>query len=77
MHRLGLALLPTLKHADIDAQGEAVLSQLESEARLILLQMAQIVAATKYDEGFVSFRVQNLLRAVSRAKELGGSVYIS
>ena len=76
MPRLGLSLLPSLKDTDICAEGESPLAQLEAEARLILAQMAQIETATKYTEEFVAFRLQNLLRAIARARELGGGVYI-
>ena len=76
MSRLSLALLPPLKDTDIFAEDEASLAQLDSEARVILASMPQVVADTEYGEEFIAFRLQNLLRAIGRARELGGGVWI-
>ena len=76
MARLALPLLPSRKDADSYAEGEPLLTRLESEARLILARMAQVVADTKFGEEYVALRLQNLLRAIALAKELSGGVYI-
>lgn len=76
MLQLDLSLLPSLKETDIYAEDEISLSQLENEAHLILCRMAQVVAGTNFDEEYITLRLQNLLRAISLAKKVGGGVHI-
>jgi len=72
---LGLALLPSLVHTDIHAEGEA-LDLLEREAGQIIVHVAGIAEATQYRADYITSRCQNILAAVRRAREIGGGVVI-
>ncbi|HZI14767.1 MAG TPA: hypothetical protein VE153_30645 [Myxococcus sp.] len=69
---LGLVLLPRLAEGDLHATGED-LHLLRQEAELLLQRRAELSQATGYDEDFIEFRLQNLLRAVARAEAIEGN----
>ncbi|QRK12387.1 hypothetical protein JQX13_21595 [Archangium violaceum] len=68
---LGLALLPSLAERDIYATGED-LRLLRREAELLLRRRAELARATGYDEDYIEFRLQNLLRAIAQAEAIEG-----
>ena len=72
---LGLSLLPSLAHTDIYADSESV-AQLESETQQIIAHVAEIAEATQYRADFITYRCQNILGAIRRAREIGGGVVI-
>jgi hypothetical protein len=69
---LGLTLLPSLAEGDIYATGED-LPLLRHEAELLLRRRAELARATGYDEDFIEFRLNNLLRAVAQAEAIEGN----
>lgn len=68
---LGLTLLPTLAAGDIRATGED-LRRLREEAALLLQRRAELSRATGYDGEFITFRLENLLRAIAQAEAVEG-----
>ena len=72
---LGLTLLPTLAEGDIYAEGEAV-GRLERDTQCLLTHVTSVAAATRYTTEFITQRCQNILGAISRAREIGGGVVI-
>lgn len=69
---LGLTLLPSLAKGDLHATGED-LHRLRQEAELLLQRRAELSRATGYEEDFIEFRLQNLLRAVAQAESIEGN----
>ncbi|MEP7293015.1 MAG: hypothetical protein ABI835_14630 [Chloroflexota bacterium] len=76
MHELGLKLIPSLQYTDIYVSGKE-LDALEREAEVIIDNLNIVVPQQEvFDEERLAFRVNNVLKAVSKAKEVNGEVYI-
>jgi hypothetical protein len=68
VRELGCGLLASLADGDVYAADEAVLAQLEGEARHLLAHLADVEGATGYEAEFVQFRLDNLLAVVAYAR---------
>lgn len=73
---LGLSLLPTLRSSDLYAEGDD-LARLESELAILLEHVESVASQTRKGAELIRENAQNILTAISRARELGGGVVIS
>jgi hypothetical protein len=72
---LGLRLLPLLAEQDLHVDGDG-LTKLDEELRLVLENITTFTDQAGASSEHLCFRVQNILRAIQRARELHGSVVI-
>jgi hypothetical protein len=72
---LGLRLLPLLAEQDLHVAGDD-LTKLENELKLVLENITTFTEQAVASSDDLRFRVQNILRAVQRAREARGSVVI-
>lgn len=73
---LGLSLLPTLRSSDVYAEGDD-LTRLENELGTLLEHVESVASQTRKAPELIRENAQNILTAISRARELGGGVVIS
>ena len=74
--QLGLTLLPTLRDIyGVWAEDED-LATLEREARTLLDHLELVSQATGFEREYVAHRTGNILRAIDRARAIGGGVVI-
>jgi hypothetical protein len=75
-YSLRLSLLPSLRENDIYADGE-VINLLQHDANLILNNIELFVQGSGLEKAYIQQRIQNILRAIVKAKEIHGGVVIS
>lgn len=71
----GLQLLTSLAESNVYAEGQ-LLAILEAEANVILQNIEQFVPEARAEIDTLQFRVQNILRAIARARQFQGGVVI-
>ena len=76
MESLGIRMLIELREYDLLVDCKEDFDTLAQDAHLILSNINLIARETKYDEEFIRFRIQNLLDAIAKAREVNGGVYV-
>ena len=72
---LGLTLLPSLAETDIWVEGDD-LDRLEWEVQTILANLGRLEKETGCGADYIQVRSGNILRAIARARGVGGGVVI-
>jgi hypothetical protein len=72
--KLNLKRLYSLKEGDLWVEGEELI-ELETEINTFLLNLDNFVKR-KDDKSYFEFRLQNILDAVKKAKEIGGGIVV-
>ncbi len=75
INSLGLKLLPTLTHKNIEVEGSEML-ELEAEVNTVQDNVALIASNAPIDEYSILAITRNILKAIDRAKKIEGGVVI-